>query len=205
MGVSVEGKFARYYDLFFDGILKSIRQKQLEMIKKYQCKQIIDLGCGTGAQARLLSSHGYQVTGVDASPQMLRVAQQKNKHNTRFILEDITNKLLSSEQFDCALISLVLHPNPFSTIQDILAQAKRITQNHGIIIITDYDIGSQFKGMIANKFIRIIESCANPTHRKNYYGFMQQGGLEQIIIQYKYTILERYLFFNGALKTCVIK
>lgn len=201
----MEGKFARYYDLFFDGILKSIRQKQLEIIKKYQCKNIIDLGCGTGAQARLLSSHGYKVTGVDASPQMLQVAHQKNKYQTRYILGDITTELLPNEQFDCALISLVLHPNDMSIIQRILTQAKRLTQNQGIIIITDYDTGSHFKGMIANNVIRIIESCANPTHRKNYFEFMQQGGLEKIIAKKKHTLLETYLFYQGAIKICVVQ
>ena len=38
---------------------------------------ILDLGCGTGNHAILLAQRGYQVTGVDCSPEMLAHAQQK--------------------------------------------------------------------------------------------------------------------------------
>ena len=205
MGVSVEGKFANWYDFFFDRVLKVIRQKNLKIIDSHQGKRIVDLGCGTGAQCRLLADYGLNVTGVDLSEKMLQVANRKNNHKTRYILGDITTELFPNEQFDCALISLVLHPNSLSNIQKILTQAKRLTQNQGVIIITDYDIGIHFKGKLANSFIRIIESCANSTHRKNYYEFMQQGGLESILVQNNYTILDRYAFYQGALKTCVIK
>ena len=38
--------------------------------------RIVDLGCGTGALARVLASTGYEVTGIDVSPQMLTIARR---------------------------------------------------------------------------------------------------------------------------------
>lgn len=38
-------------------------------------RRVVDLGCGTGKSVRWLANHGYNVTGVDLSPSMLRVAQ----------------------------------------------------------------------------------------------------------------------------------
>jgi len=38
-------------------------------------RQITDVGCGTGASVQWLSQHGYIVTGIDKSPEMLQVAK----------------------------------------------------------------------------------------------------------------------------------
>ncbi|MCR5676196.1 MAG: class I SAM-dependent methyltransferase [Lachnospiraceae bacterium] len=40
---------------------------------------VVDLGCGTGTFTGLLADRGYDVTGVDISPEMLAVAQEKNE------------------------------------------------------------------------------------------------------------------------------
>ncbi|MFF8883559.1 class I SAM-dependent DNA methyltransferase [Streptomyces flaveolus] len=40
-------------------------------------KRLVDLGCGTGKAAIRLSAHGFEVTGVDLSPGMIRAARAK--------------------------------------------------------------------------------------------------------------------------------
>ncbi len=40
-------------------------------------QRVIDLGCGSGANAIFLAEHGFDVTGVDFSPVALRKAQAK--------------------------------------------------------------------------------------------------------------------------------
>jgi SAM-dependent methyltransferase len=48
---------------------------------------IFDLGCGTGQIAQRLLKKGYQVTGLDSSEGMLKVAQE-NAPDAKFILDD---------------------------------------------------------------------------------------------------------------------
>ena len=72
--------FAPFYDRFikpvdydkradyFDHIIKSVIGEQ---------KLLLDLACGTGSLAVALAKRGYDVIGVDASEQMLSLAQQK--------------------------------------------------------------------------------------------------------------------------------
>lgn len=205
MDVATEGTFAPLYDLFFDRVLKQIRLKNLEIINRHHCKRIVDLGCGTGSQCRVLSNNGLEVAGIDTSEKMLKVAKKKDIHKTTFILGDITAKSFSSEPFDCAIISLVLHPNNQETIQRIIQEAKRIVKKNGIIILVDYDYGQHIKGKIAQRFIQLIESFANHSHRSNYFDFMRRGALPAIISKENLQILESYPFYNNALKIYVIQ
>jgi SAM-dependent methyltransferase len=49
--------------------------------------QVLDLCCGTGRLARVLSNKGYQVTGLDGSAEMLALAH-RNAPAVQFILAD---------------------------------------------------------------------------------------------------------------------
>jgi len=71
---------APYYDLFE---LKSQKMYAyiLEILEKHFSSHgahtILDLACGTGAQAIPLAQKGYQVTACDLSASMLEIAQRK--------------------------------------------------------------------------------------------------------------------------------
>lgn len=38
---------------------------------------VVDLGCGSGVSAEILTAAGYQVVGIDLSPQMIAIARQR--------------------------------------------------------------------------------------------------------------------------------
>ena len=58
-------------------------------------RTILDVGCGNGWLSRDLLSIGYNVYGIDASPQGIAIA--RNTHPDRFFLQDITSELLPEE------------------------------------------------------------------------------------------------------------
>lgn len=74
--------FARVYDLFMDNV-------PYQQWCSYICKvfreygitdgPVLDLGCGTGELTRLMTEKGYDMTGVDSSPEMLGMALEKTK------------------------------------------------------------------------------------------------------------------------------
>ncbi len=49
--------------------------------------RILDLCCGTGQLAQILLAHGYQVTGLDGSDEMLKFARE-NAPAGEFIMDD---------------------------------------------------------------------------------------------------------------------
>lgn len=82
-----KGAIARSYDSFLTR--KSLLPKGLlELVKSTKARKIVEFGAGTGTVAIGLSLEGYDVTGVDFSPEMLKKARQKAKKHgadTRFI------------------------------------------------------------------------------------------------------------------------
>ena len=44
----------------------------------HHCQQALEIGCGSGAFARLLATRAGQVFALDVSPQMIKLAQERS-------------------------------------------------------------------------------------------------------------------------------
>jgi SAM-dependent methyltransferase len=78
--MSVFGSYARYYDLLYkDKDYASEAHFVESLLAKYapNARSILELGCGTGAHARLLAEKGFSLHGVDISEGMLEIAQAR--------------------------------------------------------------------------------------------------------------------------------
>lgn len=51
-----------------------------ETFRKYKIKSVLDSGCGTGEHVKDLQALGYQILGIDSSPQMIQVAKLRFPH-----------------------------------------------------------------------------------------------------------------------------
>jgi ubiquinone/menaquinone biosynthesis C-methylase UbiE len=77
-----------------------------ELLKYYHLKpwKVLDLACGTGSMSLLFAEDGYQVTGLDSSPDMLKVAREKADKKDRkvnFVEADLRDFALE-EKHDLA-------------------------------------------------------------------------------------------------------
>ena len=50
---------------------------------------VLDMGCGTGAMTRYLDAHGYDMTGIDVSEEMLTIAKEKSSQDILYLLQDM--------------------------------------------------------------------------------------------------------------------
>jgi ubiquinone/menaquinone biosynthesis C-methylase UbiE len=96
-------KSAQYYDEIYASIDKdyaaeaNTAHKIIQKHKKSKGNSLLDVACGTGFHASLLSKY-YQVEGLDLDPEMLRVAKKKHP-KIRFHQGDMVDFDLS-RQFD---------------------------------------------------------------------------------------------------------
>lgn len=69
------------YEAYADFIDKIIKEKGIE-----KTELVLDLACGTGKITRLLADRGYDMTGVDISPEMLSIAREQEYKDQKGIL-----------------------------------------------------------------------------------------------------------------------
>lgn len=78
--MTVFGKYARYYDLLYRDKDYADEVNFIHgLIQKHtpNAGSILELGCGTGRHAELLSKMGYEVLGIDMSREMLEAANRR--------------------------------------------------------------------------------------------------------------------------------
>jgi ubiquinone/menaquinone biosynthesis C-methylase UbiE len=86
-----------------------------DMLGPVQHRRIIDVGTGTGRGAFLLAAAGAQVTGIDASEQMLEIARQRARDtgvHIEFQVGDAHEIAFGDRTFDVAVSLRVLMHTP---------------------------------------------------------------------------------------------
>jgi len=73
------------------------------ILKKNNCKKILEVGCGSGMLARRFIKNGYDYLGLDLFNEMLEIAREEVGTGT-FIQCDMRN-IVFEEQFDSVLIT----------------------------------------------------------------------------------------------------
>jgi SAM-dependent methyltransferase len=112
----------------------------VDVFEAHNCKNIIDVGCGTGNHALRLSDLGYKVTGIDISPAMLKTARKKDKAGKiRFIqgdMKDIETILSAPKRFDAAfsLGQVFHHFYTDSQVKDFLGRLLAVLRRRGPVV-----------------------------------------------------------------------
>ena len=101
---------------------------------------LLDVGTGTGRMAELFAPDADQITAVDKSPEMLRLARARLQHlpagKVDLLQGDFSALPLRDGAFDTVLFHQVLHYalEP----ETVLAEAARVTAPGGRIAVVDF-------------------------------------------------------------------
>lgn len=143
------GDFAYYYDLLTENV-------DYESRCEYICNLLaengvgkgilLDLACGTGTMSLLLSDKGYDVIGVDASEDMLSVAQEKKMESGK----DIMFLCQRMEELDlfgtinaavCTLDS-INHITDEKMVQKVISKVSLFMEDKGLFL---FDVNTPYK------------------------------------------------------------
>lgn len=98
------------------------------------CNKALDLGCGRGEWLELLQEQGYQAVGVDIDDSMLEACRERGLEVKTY---DAITYLEGLPDESLAVVSafhLVEHI-PFDALQVLVAEAKRVLQPGGLLIL----------------------------------------------------------------------
>jgi SAM-dependent methyltransferase len=114
--------------------------------------RVVDLGCGTGTLTRLLVDEGYDVAGLDLSPEMIRRAREKVPEST-FVVGDAAVPDLQPGSYDVVLSRHVLWamPDPDAAFANWVALLK--PGGAAVLVEGSWSTGA---GLTAAESVRIV-------------------------------------------------
>lgn len=148
------------FALFYDELTENVEYEKLcEYIYSLLAENgigkgiLLDLACGTGTLSFLLEKKGFDVIGVDASEQMLSVAQEKKfetSSNIIFLLQKMQQLDLfgTIDAAVCTLDSI----NHIENEEDVKEAIKKVSlfMNDGGIFIFDVNTPYKHKEVLGN-------------------------------------------------------
>lgn len=129
---------------------------------------VLDLGCGTGILTDILSRRGYDMTGVDASPEMLAVARERCSADTLLLCQDMRSFELygTVDAVVCTLDSI----NYLTSLKDV-ESCFSLVNNYLIpegVFVFDINTPYRFENVYANNDI-ILENNSSLLAWQNSY------------------------------------
>jgi ubiquinone/menaquinone biosynthesis C-methylase UbiE len=143
------GDFAYYYDMLTENV-------DYESRCEYICSLLaengvgkgilLDLACGTGTMSMLLSDKGYDVIGVDASEDMLSVAQEKKMESGKDIMflcqrmEELD--LFGTINAAVSTLDSINHVTDKETVKEIFRRVYLFMEDKGVFL---FDVNTPYK------------------------------------------------------------
>lgn len=96
--------------------------------------KVLDLGTGTGTQARQLADAGFRVVGTDIAPAAIALAELGAPKNATFVVDDICATRLD-DQFDLAVDVGCLHVLPAERQPGYAASVSKLVRAGGFLFL----------------------------------------------------------------------
>lgn len=147
--------------------------------------KIIDIGCGSGRDAKVFSERGYAVTGIDFSSKMIEVAQEKAPQADFHIMD--MRSLNFSPAFDGAWANaslLHLSKNEFSHVLTRISQSLKLD---GVFFI------KLKKGTSEG-----LELDARYNNLEKFYSYHDEQELKELLSAAGFTVLDLFVTENES-------
>lgn len=192
-----------FYDFIQKYIVRDVRYKNIliEQADIRAGQRVLDLGCGTGTLAIMVKQKhpSAEVAGLDADPDMLKVARYKSSQAKAPVKFDVgfTNNLPYPDQtFDRVLSSIMIHhlktPDKKKTAQEVF----RVLKPGGQLHIVDFGKPVTWYGKMLGPFLHRFEE-ANDNIDGSLPLFFGEPGLKTQILGHFWTFFGDLDFLKG--------
>lgn len=142
-----------------------------EYLNLPQEAKVLDLACGRGRHAVYLSSLGYDVTGVDLSPNSIGYATKNQKENLHFHIHDMREPL--EQKYD-AIFNLFTSFGYFSDPKDNARTLKAIQESltqTGFAVMDFMNVDKVIANLVASE-VKTVDEIEFHITRKYENGFI---------------------------------
>jgi SAM-dependent methyltransferase len=136
-------RWAETYDLPGNPLISVEQPAVWALLGDLPTGRALDAACGTGRHSGRLVELGHDVTGVDASPEMLDVARARVPH-ARFLEGDLYALPLEDGEVDLAVCALAL--GHCEDLLDPIRELARAVRRGGQIVLSDLHPGMSVAG-----------------------------------------------------------
>jgi SAM-dependent methyltransferase len=181
--MSLYERWSEYYDAIYKRINYEEECNTLIKIFKEKLgvapKSILDVACGTGGHSIILAKQGYQVTGVDISEAMLKVAKAKariEKVNVTYVAQDM-RRIDLGRRFDCAICMFGAFPYniTYRDIEQTFNSVKTHLEDGGAFIFDFANIGGLRP--TSNTYWENVEHEAGVLYRLSHNRFEAESNI----------------------------
>jgi SAM-dependent methyltransferase len=144
---------------------------------------ILDLCCGSGQMAGALVRRGYEVTGLDASPEMLRLAQE-NVPEAEFFVAD-AREFHSPRRFDAAISTFnsLAHIPTIQELARVFCNVRQALRTGGAFLFDlsmEEAYSSRWRGsfsLVADDHVCVVRPEYDPQEQigTNYITLFERG------------------------------
>lgn len=187
--------------------LNPLKRQQLQILTHIATtcwrrhSRILDLGCGTGKTAELLLSHlpDARLTGVDRSPAMLQLAQERLRpfaKRVRLVCHDLNqvDKLTTQRRFRLITCVDVIHELSSPAQLAILRFCRNHLTHNGLLMVIDRialdtaRLASPLQGLL--KYLQTQTGCrdgqlASNVTAPNYQDKENPLSLDQYLLRFR--------------------
>jgi ubiquinone/menaquinone biosynthesis C-methylase UbiE len=138
--------------------------KYLSKLIPENCETILDIGCGNGEFARLISNKSKKIICMDISPEMISIAKSQSKDypNLEFEAGNVFHKNIPAGSFDCVVSIATFH---HYLLEDVMRRSIEWLKEDGKLIVFDvykpktfYDFVYSLIAIIPDVFLNYIKN-----------------------------------------------
>jgi len=112
----------------------------IRLFRKEGVRRVLDVGCGSGRHTVLLAHRGFRVTGLDASPEGLRLTRQwlrEKQVTARLAKGDFFEPFTFADAaFDAAIAIQTIHHGTHDRIRACIGEIARVLRPGGIVFVS---------------------------------------------------------------------
>ena len=177
--VDTYNDFSNEYDNVTSGLV--LEEEIVRFEKLLPGKNILEIGCGPGRDAAIFSSRGFQVTGIDITPNFIKMAKSRVPAGKFFVM-DVLDMKFNKGSFDGVWAVASLHHLKRDDFSRAISMACSALKKGGILFLT-------LKAGIGEGF----EHSSNYGNRPRFFTYFSKAELKSVLQACGFEIIDCFI------------